>query len=92
MKTTVYSMPLLACIFLWVLASCSKVPLNEVDGSFFYRENTRVEFEDKGYMIKDSNGNLAIACYSGPALIGGERDCINIIVPSSCYSLSKNQL
>ena len=24
--------------------------------------------------------------------MGGERDCINIIVPSSCYSLSKNQL
>ena len=92
MKTTVYPIPLLAFIFLCVLVSCSKAPLNEVDGSFFYRENTRVEFEDKGYMIKDSNGDLAIACYSGPKVIGEKRDGINILIPPSCYSLSNNKL
>lgn len=74
------------------LASCTKAPLNETDGSYFLHENTRVEFEDKGYMIKDLEGNISIACFSGPKVIGEERDCINILVPKDRYTLKNNRL
>jgi len=74
------------------LASCTKAPLNETKGSFFLHENTRVEFEDKGYMIKDLEGNISIACFSGPRVIGESRDCINILVPKDRYTLKNNRL
>ena len=92
MKTIVSPKPILAFIFICAVDSCSKAPLNEIDGSLFYLENASVVFEDKGYMIKDDDGNLAIACYSGPKIIGENRKCINILIPPSCYSLSENQL
>ena len=75
-----------------VVVSCSKEPLNEADGSYFYLENSSVVFEDKGYMIQDLAGNLSIACFDGPKVIGEERDCINIRVPKDCFTLSDNRL
>jgi|GEM_PF-2328775 hypothetical protein len=83
----------LVAILSCVVVSCSKAPLNEVDGSYFYRNNTRVEFEDKGYMIQDYfTGNISIACYSAPLIKGETRDCINILIPQSCYTLTNNRL
>ena len=72
--------------------SCSKAPLNEADGSYFYQENTQIVFEDKGYMLKDLDGNLSIACFDGPKVLGEERDCINILVPKNCFTLSDDRL
>lgn len=83
------SVAILSCAVL----SCSKAPLNEVDGSYFYRNNTRVEFEDKGYIIQDYfTGNIAIACYNAPKVKGRMRDCIKILIPQSCYTLTNNRL
>ena len=91
MKSTRILFPLLAlCIF--TCLACTKAPLNETEGSYFLHENTRVEFEDKGYMIKDLEGNISIACFSGPKVIGEERDCINILVPKDRYTLKNNRL
>ncbi len=72
--------------------SCSKAPLNEVDGSYFYHENTHVVFEDKGYLTKDSEGNIYIACYGAPQTKGEERDCLNILIPKNGYRLNGNSL
>ena len=72
--------------------SCSKAPLNEADGSYFFYENGRVVFEDEGFIVKDDKGNLSIACYNGPKVIHEKRDCINILVPRKNYTISNNRL
>ena len=72
--------------------SCSKAPLNEADGSYFFQENTQIVFEDKGEMLMDLAGNLSIACFDGPKVIGEERDCINILVPKNCFTLNEDRL
>ena len=83
-----FAIGMMAC----AITSCSKAPLNETDGSYFLYENTRVVFEDKGYMLKDMDGNISIACFDGPKVIGEERNCINIFVPQNCFTLSDNRL
>lgn len=83
---TILALGILSC------HACSKAPLNEAEGSYFLHENTSVVFEDQGYMLKDLEGNISIACFSGPKVIGEERDCINILVPKDRYSLNNNRL
>ena len=86
--TFALSLILISCAFF----SCSKAPLNETDGTYFFYENTRVVFEDKGYMLNDPDGNISFACFDGPRVIGEERHCINIFVPRNCFTLSDNRL
>lgn len=91
MRKTIFGITALSAVLATGL-SCSKAPLNEADGSYFFQENSRIVFEDKGYMLMDMVGNLSIACFDGPKVIGEERDCINILVPKNCFTLSDNRL
>lgn len=43
-------------------------------------------------MLKDPDGNISTACYSGPRVIGEKRDCINILVPKGSFTLNDNRL
>lgn len=87
-----FTFAFLLILFSCAVFSCTKTPLNEADGSFFFQENTPIVFEDKGYILKDIDGNISIACFDGPKVIGEERNCINIFVPQNCFTLSDNRL
>mgnify|MGYP007070330555 CR=1 FL=1 len=87
-----FTFAFLLILFSCAVFSCTKAPLNEADGSFFFQENTPIVFEDKGYILKDIDGNISIACFDGPKVIGEERNCINIFVPQNCFTLSDSRL
>ncbi|MBR5723964.1 MAG: hypothetical protein IKX62_01145 [Bacteroidales bacterium] len=96
MKSTTRFVPfsaLLAALLSSAVLSCTKIPLNEAAGSYFYHDNSRVVFEDEGYMAKYiQTDNFVIACYTGPKVIGEERDCINIFIPQNSFTLTNNRL
>ena len=92
MKTRLF-LTLCSVAFSFILvASCSEVLWNEVEGSYFFHENEEVVFENKGYFGMDDAGNIFMACFSGPEVVMVPRDCINIFIPKDCFTLKNNRL
>lgn len=92
MKTRLV-LTLCSVAFSFILAtSCSEVLWNEAEGSYFYHENEKAVFENKGFFGMDDAGNICMACYSGPEVIMVPRDCINIFIPKDCFTLKNNRL
>lgn len=90
---SIYSIAVWAVLLSSAIISCSKIPLNEAAGSYFYHDNSKVVFEDEGYMAKYiQTDNFVIACYTGPKVIGEQRDCINIFIPKNSFKLNNNRL
>lgn len=82
-------LPLCVCP---VTLSCSDLTLNEVEGSSFLLENSRVALEDAGYLEKGFDGEIAIGCYGRRGDEERVSDCITVLIPKDGYSLENNRL
>ena len=73
-----------------ICVSCSDLTINEVEGSYFLQENTRVVLEDAGYLEKGFDGEIAMGCYGRRG--DEESDCVSVLIPKDGYSLDNNRL
>jgi len=82
-------LPLCVCT---VTISCSDLTLNEVEGSYFLREDSNVALEEKGYLQNGFEGEIALGCYGNRREEGDVKDCITILIPADSYTLKNNRL